>query len=341
VRFQVETLASGLEAPWDLAFVPDGRILLTERPGRVRVIQDGALRPEPLVTIAEVAAEGEGGLLGIALDPNFAQNQGVYLYYTHRAENNQLHNRVVRYTLVGSQLSDPRIVVDGIPGAGIHNGGRIAFGPDGKLYVTAGDASQSERAQDPAALAGKILRLNSDGSIPSDNPFATSPVYALGLRNPQGLAWQPGTNQLYATEHGPQAHDEVNRIDPGGNYGWPQMQGDAGPSAGATPPVLESGATTWAPTGATLVQAATFAQWQGSLLFAGRRSETLWKLVVSPSTTRPPTLEPLIQGEYGRLRTVVEGPDGMLYLLTSNRDGRGSPAPDDDRLLRIAPAAGS
>jgi glucose/arabinose dehydrogenase len=249
-------------------------------------------------------------------------------------------NRVVRYTVqdrAGARgLTDPRVIIANIPGGSIHNGGRIAFGPDGKLYVTTGDASSPDSAQDLASLAGKILRLNADGTVPSDNPFPNSPVYSYGHRNPQGLAWQPGTNQLYATEHGSSAHDEVNRIMPGGNYGWPTAQGNTGQREGFIPPVLESGANdTWAPSGATFVTGTTFPQWQGSLLFAGLRSTTLWQLTIPASGT--PRLTPVLEDTYGRLRLVREGPDGAIYGLTSNQDGRGSPTGTDDRVIRLVP----
>ncbi|MDI3341672.1 MAG: PQQ-dependent sugar dehydrogenase [Sphaerobacter sp.] len=335
VAYAVETFVAGLEIPWELRFLPDGRIFVTERRGRVRVIENGQLRPEPVATIAEVAHAGEGGLLGMALDPDFANNHWLYLYYTY-ATGGGLANRVVRYTEAGNTLVDPVVILDGIPGAEIHDGGRIAFGPDGKLYITAGDASQEDLAQDLNSLAGKILRLNPDGSVPADNPFPGSPIYSYGHRNPEGLAWQPGTNTLYATEHGPAAHDEVNLIQPRANYGWPDMVGNEGPQNGYTPPVIESGDATWAPAGATFVQGGTFPQWTGSLLFASLRGEALWWLNI-PAGGNPPPLEAIISGDLGRLRNVVEGPDGYLYILTNNRDGRGDPAPDDDRILRIVP----
>ncbi|MCS7051780.1 MAG: PQQ-dependent sugar dehydrogenase, partial [Thermomicrobium sp.] len=277
--------------------------------------------------------------------PEFASTRWVYLYYTYR-EGSQLWNRVVRYTETDGRLSAPHVIVDRIPGASIHDGGRIAFGPDGKLYVTTGDASDPPAAQDLGSLAGKILRLEPDGSLPTDNPFPGSPVWSYGHRNPQGLAWTPD-GRLYATEHGPtgdlglRAHDEVNLIEPGRNYGWPFVVADIvrQPLPDAVPPVIESGDDVWAPSGATIVTRGRIPQWQGNLLFAGLRSRSLWRLVLAPDGRRAVQLEPLYRGEFGRLRTVVEGPDGALYLLTSNRDGRGTPQPGDDRLLRIGPAA--
>jgi glucose/arabinose dehydrogenase len=325
-----------------VTFAPDGRLLLTERPGRVRLVVNGQLRTRPALTLP-VAAVGEGGLLGLALHPDFSRTGWVYLYYTYQTD--QLWNRVVRYRLADDQLVEPQVILDRIPGASIHDGGRIAFGPDGKLYVTTGDARDPEAAQDLASLAGKILRLEPDGSLPPDNPFPGSPVWTYGHRNPQGLAWT-NDGRLYATEHGPTgdlglaAHDEVNLIEPGKNYGWPFVVADLvrRPLPDAVPPVAQSGQTTWAPSGATFVRAGSIPQWQGNLLFAGLRSQALWRLVLTPDGRSAVQLEALYQGEFGRLRTVVEGPDGAIYLLTSNRDGRGNPRAGDDRLVRIAPA---
>jgi glucose/arabinose dehydrogenase len=338
--FRVEVLASGLDTPWELVFAPDGRAFVTERPGRLRVFEQGQLRADSVATVPDVVEQGEGGLLGLALDPDFANNGEIYLYHTYSAGGGGVKNRVIRYILqdrAGARgLADPRVIIDNIPCGSIHNGGRIAFGPDGKLYVTTGDAGSGDSAQDLTSLGGKILRLNPDGSVPGDNPFPNSPVYSYGHRNPQGLAWQPGTNQLYATEHGPSAHDEVNRIVPGSNYGWPTAQGNDGQREGFVPPVLESGANnTWAPSGATFVRGDTFPQWRGSLLFAGLRSTTLWQLTLAASGV--PRLTPVLQDDYGRLRLIREGPDGLLYALTSNQDGRGSPTGADDRIIRLVP----
>jgi glucose/arabinose dehydrogenase len=344
VPVRVETVATGLEVPWEVAFAPDGRLFLTERPGRVRVVVDGELLSEPAAVIEDVTAVGEGGLLGLALDPDFAVNRAVYVYVTTRAGGGVLHNVVRRYTERGNRLVDPVVVIDGIPGASLHDGGRIAFGPDGKLYVTTGDARNPALAQNLDSLAGKILRIDPDGSVSAGNPFPGSPIWSYGHRNPQGLAWTPD-GRLYATEHGPSgdlglmAHDEVNLIEPGRNYGWPQMAGTilAGTPGDYVPPVIESGQETWAPSGCTVVSADRFPQWRGNLLFAGLRSRTLWRLELASDGRQAVALEPLFAGEYGRLRAVAEAPDGTIYLLTSNRDGRGNPGPGDDRLLRIVP----
>lgn len=335
VPFRVEEVATGLDTPWEMAFAPDGRIFVTQRPGQLRVIENGQLRAEPVATVPDVVESGEGGLLGLVLAPDFATSGNFYVYHTYR--DNGTRNRLVRYTLTdraGARgLGDQQIILADIPGAGNHNGGRIKFGPDGKLYVCNGDAANPALAQDRNSLAGKILRLEPDGSIPADNPIPGSPVYSYGHRNPQGLAWQPGTNQLYATEHGPSSNDEVNRIVPGGNFGWPTITGTQ-TGQGLIAPVATSGSgDTWAPSGATFVAANTFPQLRGSLLFAGLRSTTLWQLTVDGQTR----LTPLLSDEYGRLRAVSEGPDGNLYVLTSSLDGRGRPAENDDRLLRLVP----
>lgn len=337
VALEVERVASGLIAPWSLAFAPDGRMFVTERPGRLRVIVNGALQPEPVAVLSDVAATGEGGLLGMALDPDFDTNGWLYLYYTYRSEG-QLRNRVVRYVESNNRLrQDTRqVLVDDIPGSGVHNGGRIAFGPDGRLYVTTGDAAVTSLAQDRASLAGKILRIEADGAIPNDNPFPGSSVYSYGHRNPQGLAWQPGTDRLYATEHGPSANDEVNLIEAGQNYGWPVAQGRNHPASFAAPVIVYD--NTVAPSGATFYDDTAIPQWRGSLLFTALRGTHLHRVVFSDDDPRQvATDERLYDGEFGRLRDVVPGPDGTLYLLTSNRDGRGNPAAADDRVLRITP----
>ncbi|MFP5364096.1 MAG: PQQ-dependent sugar dehydrogenase [Thermoleophilia bacterium] len=322
---QVETIATGLEAPWEIAFLPDGRALVTERPGRVRLLEDGGLRDEPLATV-DVDDAGEGGLLGAAVDPAFEDNGFVYLYRTVRDG-----NEVARYRLAGSRLEEDAVVVDGIPAAAIHNGGRIHFGPDERLYISTGDAGRQSLAQDEDSLAGKFLRMapsayRGDGGRPQ--------VHSLGHRNPQGFDWQPGSGRMLATEHGPSADDEVNHIERGANYGWPEVQG--GDHGRFTAPLKVWTDMTVAPSGAAFVSREGSA-WTGSFLVAGLRGESLRRLRLDGADVTSD--EALIDGDHGRLRSVVEGPRGRIHVLTSNRDGRGSPDDEDDRILRITPPA--
>ena len=317
------SLAEKLEIPWALDFLPDGSIVFTERPGRIRLIdaQEGLLL-KPLLTIDEVAHRGESGLLGIAVHPDFANNHFIYVYFTYQGDEN-LANRVVRFRKQDRTLLDKKIIIDNIPGATNHNGGRIKFGPDGFLYITTGDASVSNLAQDKNSLAGKILRVKDDGTIPPDNPFPNSPVYSFGHRNPQGLDWDEQA-RLWVTEHGSRATDEVNLIEPGKNYGWPIIRGDEN-AADMESPVIHSGKETWAPSGVVFLD--------GSLFFVGLRGQSLYELGIE----NPTMLYRHLNRNFGRLRDVVIGPDNFIYLLTSNRDGRGVPTADDDQIIRINP----
>ncbi|WP_067966897.1 PQQ-dependent sugar dehydrogenase [Nocardiopsis trehalosi] len=315
-------VATGLDVPWGIAFLPDGAALVTERDaGRVvRVDPDGTTTEAG--EIGGVRHGGEGGLLGIAVEPGAAAPD-VFVYHT-AADG----NRIVRMTYhPDTGLGDPEVVVDGIPSATHHNGGRLAFGPDGMLYATTGDAGDGDRSQDTGDLGGKILRMTLDGEPPPDAPFGTL-VHSYGHRNVQGLAWDDA-GTLFATEFGQDTYDEVNVIEPGGNYGWPEVEGVGG-REGFTDPVATWGTGEASPSGAAVAS--------GSLWVAALRGERLWRV---PLTGDPddPVAEPeaLFAGDHGRLRAVAAAPDAAeLWLATGNTDGRGEPRPGDDRLLRVA-----
>jgi glucose/arabinose dehydrogenase len=320
----VHTVAQGLLVPWELVFLPGGDMLVTTRGGQLLRI---GLSIKSIV-VPSVAAIGEGGLLGLALHPNFAENQWIYVYRTTERGSGYV-NQVVRYTLDGLTLTDEKIIVDSIPGARNHNGGRIGFGPDGYLYVGTGDASVPELAQDTQNLAGKILRVADDGSVPKTNPFKNA-VYSYGHRNVQGLAWD-AEGRLFATEHGrsglSSGNDELNRIESGANYGWPTYEGVDAP-AGIRAPVLTSGPDeTWAPSG--------IATHKGNAVFTGLRGQSLYAAHLTPGGAE--NLRAFYRNEFGRLRTVVVGPDGALYLVTNNTDGRGEPGATDDRIIKVRP----
>jgi len=301
---QVEVVAEGLEVPWEIAWLPDGRALITERPGRIRML-DGTL-----VATVPVSALGEGGLMGLALDPEFETQPFVYLYFT-TAEGVQLE----RWRFEDDRLRREASLIDGVIEAGpIHDSGRIAFGPDGALYVATGDAGNPDLAQDADSLNGKYLRLTEYRGGPVRPELLT-----LGHRNPQGFDWQPDTGRLFSTEHGPAGDDELNEIRAGENYGWPEVTGADHGDFTAPLKVYESSV---APSGATF--------WRGAFWFATLRGESLRRLELADGSEQV-----LLDGEYGRLRTVRVGPDGALYVLTSNRDGRGSPVEGDDRVLRL------
>ncbi|OLB96026.1 MAG: hypothetical protein AUH30_13780 [Candidatus Rokubacteria bacterium 13_1_40CM_68_15] len=321
-------VVSGLEVPWALAFAPDGALYLTERPGFIRVVKNGRLDPKAIATLT-VAARGESGLMGLALDPDFAKNGHLYTCYTMERRGGGLINRVVRLTVRSGLATDEHVLIDDMPGNVFHDGCRVKFGPDGKLYVTMGDAGQDRLAQRLDSLAGKILRINADGSVPADNPFQGSPIWTLGHRNPQGLAWDD-RGRLFESEHGPSGfpggHDEINLIQPGKNYGWPEVYGKRGDPR-FVDPLIESGRDTWAPSGIAILG--------DHLYVAALRGKRLLRMRLSGDGVVADG--DWLKGTHGRLREVVVGPDGALYVATSNRDGRGSPASEDDRILRVWP----
>lgn len=336
VRFRVEVVATNLQIPWSLAFAPDGRVFVTERPGRVRIFSQPGGSSEVALTLDDVFAQGEAGTLGVALDPEFGANRHVYLYYTAQVGGGAV-NRVVRYRETSGRLVERVVLLDNIPANAIHDGGRLRFGPDGLLYITTGDAANTSRAQDLASLAGKILRLNRDGTTPRDNPFS-SPVYSWGHRNPQGLDWHPATGDLWASEHGSSGNDEINVIDRGANYGWPRIE--ASQTMPDMRPPISFYSPAIAPSGASFYRGSRFPGFVNNFFVAALRGTHILRLRIDPSSSRRIAAEErLLNERYGRIRDVVVGPDGLIYFCTSNRDGRGNPAADDDRVARLVPAS--
>ena len=325
-RVEVSTLATGLRVPWSFAFLPDGDALVTERDtGRIlRVAASGEARE--VQTLPE-GGTGEGGLLGIAVSPEYERDRYVYAYTTTRSD-----NRVVRFRLG----EEPEAILTGIPVNSYHNGGRIAFGPDGMLYVTTGDAGNPANSQDKNSLGGKILRVEPDGSVPPDNPFPSSHVYSLGHRNIQGLAWD-AQGQLFASEFGQDTWDEANRIEAGENYGWPEVEGEGGEGRGFADPITVWPTSEASPSGAEILVNGAIPQWEGDLFVTALRGESLWRLDLDEGGDVVGR-ERLLEGEAGRLRDVARAPDGSLWVSTSNRDGRGTPVGNDDRIFRLAPA---
>lgn len=326
VAVEISVIAGNLAAPWGLAFADD-RAFVTERDsGRVlEVIDEGTVE----IAALQVDPAGEGGLLGIAASPRFSRDGLLYAYTTTATD-----NRVVRFSVDGGS---PEPVVTGIPAGRIHNGGRIAFDDAGLLYVGTGDAGTDGLAQDLDSLGGKVLRVTADGTVPPDNPFAGSPVWTYGHRNVQGLAWGPG-GVLYATEFGPDRDDELNVLEAGGNYGWPAVTGRASDPDYVDPVAVRQPAeASWS--GAAVLTDGAIPQWEGDLFAAALRGGRLWRFpLAADGTVLADQAEQLVVDQ-GRLRLAVQAPDGSLWVLTSNTDGRGNPAPDDDRILRIGPPA--
>ena len=340
-RFKIEKLAGGLEAPWSIVWAPDSRMIFTERPGRVRVYENGVLNPKPLFVVPDVEASGESGLMSIALHPQFSSNHFVYLSYAYTSGGVKV--RVARYRETPDGFVDRTVIIEDIPAAQFHAGCRIRFGPDGKLYLTTGDATRRELAQQLDSLAGKTLRLNDDGTVPDDNPFVGQKsvrpeIWSYGHRNAQGMDWQSGSNLMFQTEHGPSGFDgpgggdEVNIVERGKNYGWPVIH-HTQTREGMESPLLEY-TPACAPASGSFYRGSILPNFKGNFFFGCLRGERLMR--VELDGRKVISQESLVK-DYGRIREVADGPDGYLYFSTSNRDGRGKPAEDDDRILRLVP----
>jgi glucose/arabinose dehydrogenase len=314
--FDAKVITTGLDTPWDMIWGPDSMIWVSERGGRISRIDPRSGRRTTLGEVAGVAQQGESGLMGIALHPDFPRTPWVYAMHTY--DSGGLHNRLVRLRWTGSSFDDQQVLLDGIPGNVIHNGSRVVVGPDRMLYITTGDAGNAGQAQDSTALGGKILRLDLDGKVPADNPFH-SPIWSWGHRNGQGLVFHGGV--LYETEHGPSENDEVNLIRRGANYGWPDNARGVAPLTSWTPTVAITGADFY----------------RGDLLATSLNGRTLWRMTLSPDGARITSRAPILSGVYGRLRDVLVAVNGDIFICTSNRDGRGAPTDGDDRIIRLTP----
>ena len=347
-KFRVENVATNLEVVWSIVFVPDGRIFFTERPGRVRVIENGKLRDEPFFVVSDVEPSGESGLMGMILHPNFSENRFLYLAYAYREKGDQ-RVRVARYRETGEGLTDAVTIIENIPAARYHSGTRLRFGPDGKLYITTGDATNQSEAQKLGTLAGKTLRLNDDGSVPADNPFinqkaARPEIWSYGHRNAQGMDFQPETGLMFQTEHGPSlidgvslfkrsGGDEVNVVEKGKNYGWAKISHKMRREGMETPIVEYSPAI--APASGMFYRGNTFPEFKGNFFFGALKGQAIIRLVLNGKQIV--SQDKLMEKQMGRIRDVAEAPDGTIYFSTSNRDGRGDATSTDDRILRIVP----
>lgn len=312
-------VARDLTTPWGVDFLPNGHALVTGRDTRkvLRITPQG--RVSQVGTVSAARPSGEGGLLGIAVSPRFRTDRAVFVYFTAGSE-----NRIARYTLgADGRLATGRVILDGIPAGSLHNGGRLEFGPDDMLYAGTGDAGVTSRAQDPRSLGGKILRMTRSGSAPAGNPFPGSVVYSLGHRNVQGLAFDQ-QGRLWASEFGQNAWDELNLIRPAGNYGWPDVEGPESDPRFVNPKEV------WTP---DVASPSGIAHLGGAAYMAGLRGSRLWQIPTAGTLTGDP--KAFFTGRYGRLRTVTVAPDGSLWVVTSNTDGRGFPAAHDDRILRV------
>src|SRR3989338_1037985 len=341
VNYEVESYVENLFVPWEIVFTSPNRILVTERNGKIRVIENGTLRSQPLINFPEVSTISEEGLMGLVLDPQYESNKLIYTCYAY-AEGQDLFDKVVVLKDNETYIEAQNTIIDRIPAAQFHAGCRLGFGPDLKLYITTGDATQKELAQDVNSLAGKILRINPDGTIPEDNPFPNSPIYSYGHRNPQGIDWHPVSEIFVSTEHGPSiidgppGGDEVNIIKKGQNYGWPLVSHEKNKEGLIGPKIIFTPAV--APASGTFYSGVVFPQFKNHFLFGGLKGEGIFRVVFAENT--PETIvayEKLSGINVGRIRAITEGPDGFIYFSTSNRDGKSETRDGDDRIYMLVP----
>lgn len=339
-NYKIEPYVENLEVPWSIVFTSSGRILVNERPGRMRVIENGKLVDKPMREFTEISNQSEEGLMGLCLDPDYENNKFVYVSYAYEKDGDLLV-RVMRYKDNGNNLSEDKPIFDGLPAARFHAGCRIKFGPDKKLYVTTGDAGERQHAQDLNKMHGKILRINSDGSIPADNPFPNSAVWSYGHRNPQGIDWYPGTEVLWSTEHGPSGFDgpgggdEVNVIQKGKNYGWPLVSHNDNKEGLIAPLLVFTPAE--APASGMFYKSGKISEWKNNFFFGCLRGNGIIRVVVDEKDPAKVISFEKFATTFGRIRDITEGPDGYIYFSSSNKDGRGSPKDGDDKIYRILP----
>jgi aldose sugar dehydrogenase len=347
----ISSIVQNIESPSAMDVSTDGQIFFAEKIGQIMAmtVNNGKLADHSILNIGAVQL-GEDGLLGFALSPNFTENHLMYAYYTY-TNGNKIFNRVIMLKEIADKVVESKVIIDAIPAAEFNNGGRIKFGPDNKLYVSTGDAMMPNLAQDLNSLAGKILRINPDGTIPLNNPLSGSPVYAYGFQNVQGLAWHPRTNRLYALDESRSGNDEINIIKPGGNYGWPIKECALGSTISNTSTAssgsshnnpntantqhgggkLEDPVICFSPAlepSGAIFAASNRLGYQNDLIIASLRGYL--REINLDSNTQSTILE-----GYGRLRDIIEAPDGSLLIATSNKDGFGIPGPNDDKILRI------
>jgi glucose/arabinose dehydrogenase len=339
IDVKYEVFVSGLQVPWSIVFTSQNRVLVNERPGRVKVIENGVLVSAPLHRIENLSNRSEEGLMGLALDPDYNSNKLIYL--SHAYENEGMHVKVVRFKDEGDKLTGEKVIFDGIPAASFHAGCRLRFGPDNMLYITTGDAGDRELAQELNKLNGKILRINPDGAIPADNPFAGSPIWSYGHRNPQGIDWYPGSDIMWETEHGPSGFDgpgggdEVNVIVKGKNYGWPVVSHEESKEGMVSPLLVFTPAD--APASGVFIKTDKVPGFKNNFLFGCLRGNGIIRVVIDENDHTKVKSYEKIATDFGRIRDVAEGPDGYIYFSTSNRDGRGRVREGDDKIYRLMP----
>lgn len=337
-EYSIEPFVRDLEVPWSIVFTSDTRILVNERPGRLRVIENGVLKKEPLREFNDISNGSEEGLMGLALDPDYNVNKLIYISYAYERDD-ALWVKVVRFVDNGTSLAEETIIFDGMPAEKYHAGCRLRFGPDKKLYITTGDAGERKLAQDLSKLHGKILRINGDGTIPSDNPFPNSPIWSYGHRNPQGIDWFPGTEVMWSTEHGPSGFDgpgggdEVNVIVKGQNYGWPEVSHTESKEGMISPILVFTPAE--APASGMFYKSGKISDFKNTFLFGCLKGQGIMVVTVDPNDPTKQISFKKIATKYGRIRDIAEGPDGNIYFSSSNKDGRGNEQDGDDKIYRI------